>query len=68
MILDAECLLEARLENVERLATSLGIRLPPQKGTRGAYSRKLIRLVLKHLEGERYEAGRRRVYENVARA
>jgi len=47
MMLDAECLYEAKLENVERLAHSLGVRLPPNDGSRIAYSRKLVRLVLK---------------------
>lgn len=50
MMLDAECLYEAKLENVERLAHSLGVRLPPQQGSRIAYSRKLVRLVLKALD------------------
>jgi hypothetical protein len=50
MMLDAECLYEAKLENVERLALSLGVRLPPHQGSRIAYSRKLVRLVLKALE------------------
>jgi len=58
MILDADCLLEAKVENVERLALSLGLRLPAQKGSRVAYNRKLVRLVLKHLEEERYTARR----------
>ncbi len=53
MVLDAECLYEAKLENVERLAHSLGVRLPPQQGSRIAYSRKLIRLVLKALDQTR---------------
>jgi hypothetical protein len=50
MMLDAECLYEAKLENVERLAQSLGVRLPPQQGSRIAYSRKLVRLVLKAMQ------------------
>lgn len=54
MMLDAECLLEAKVENVERLAISLGLRLPPYKGSRSTYARKLVRLVLKQLEQERY--------------
>jgi hypothetical protein len=58
MILDADCLLEAKVENVERLAVALGIRLPPNRGSRVAYSRKLVRLVLKHLEQERYSVRR----------
>lgn len=50
MMLDADCLYEAKLENVERLAQSLGVRLPPQAGSRIAYSRKLVRLVLKAMQ------------------
>ena len=50
MMLDAECLYEAKLENVERLAQSLGVRLPSQQGSRIAYSRKLVRLVLKAMQ------------------
>jgi hypothetical protein len=50
MTLDTECLLEAKLENVERLAMSLGVRLPPFRGNEVAYSRKLARLVLKAIE------------------
>ena len=52
MMLDAECLYEAKLENVERLAQSLGVRLPPQAGSRIAYSRKLVRLVLKAMQAK----------------
>lgn len=50
MMLDADCLYEAKLENVERLAHSLGVELPLQQGSRIAYSRKLVRLVLKAIE------------------
>lgn len=50
MELDADCLYEARPENVERLARSLGVRLPPHRGRDLTYNRKLVRLVLKHLE------------------
>jgi hypothetical protein len=50
MMLDAECLYEAKVENVERLAQSLGVVLPSQQGSRIAYSRKLVRLVLKAIE------------------
>jgi hypothetical protein len=50
MMLDAECLYEARVENVERLAIALGVRLPAQQGSRIAYSRKLVRLVLKAMQ------------------
>jgi len=50
MMLDADCLYEAKLENVERLAQSLGVPLPSQHGSRIAYSRKLVRLVLKAIQ------------------
>ena len=50
MELDADCLYEARPENVERLARSLGVRIPPHRGRDVTYARKLVRLVLKHLE------------------
>ncbi len=56
MDLDVDCLLEARVENVERLARALGIRLPPPKGDRRSYARKLAFAVLKRLNDER--AGR----------
>ena len=68
MILDATCLLEAKLENVERLAISLGLRLPANKGNRIAYNRKLVRLILKQLEQERYAARRGRRYGHEASA
>lgn len=53
MDLDVDCLLEARVENVERLARALGIRLPPPKGDRRSYARKLAFAVLKRLNDER---------------
>lgn len=53
MELDADCLLEARVENVERLATALGIRLPPRQGRDRQYARKLVRAVLRGLEEDR---------------
>ena len=62
MMLDAECLYEAKLENVERLASSLGVRLPPQQGSRIAYSRKLVRLVLKALDQNPRRAPETRYY------
>jgi hypothetical protein len=65
MILDATCLLEAKVENVERLAIALGLRLPPPKGNRSVYARKLVRLVLKHLQQERYNGKRRRDWGDV---
>jgi hypothetical protein len=64
MILDADCLLEAKLENVERLAVALGLRLPAHRGSQVAYSRKLVRLILKQLEEERYSSRRRRVWDH----
>ena len=65
MNLDATCLLEAKLENVERLAISMGLRLPNNKANRIAYSRKLVRLILKQLEQERYDARRGRRYQQA---
>ncbi len=62
MMLDAECLYEAKLENVERLAQSLGVQLPPQQGSRIAYSRKLVRLVLKAMEQSPRRERERRFY------
>ncbi len=60
MMLDAECLYEAKLENVERLAQSLGVRLPSQQGSRIAYSRKLVRLVLKAMQAMQASPARER--------
>ena len=49
MIIDAECLRDAKVENLERLARALKIRLPRQK--RGVqYSRALVRELLRGLE------------------
>jgi hypothetical protein len=53
MELDADCLYEARVENVERLALALGIRLPPRQGRDRQYARKLVRAVLRGLEEDR---------------
>jgi hypothetical protein len=68
MILDADCLLEAKLENVERLAIAMGLRLPNDRGNRVAYNRKLVRLILKQLELERYTARKARRYDQEASA
>ena len=68
MMLDADCLFEAKLENVERLAIAMGLRLPNNKGDRVAYNRKLVRLVLKQLEHERYAARKGRRYDQEASA
>ena len=53
MELDADCLLEARVENVERLALALGVRLPPRSAKDRQYARKLVRLVLRGLAEDR---------------
>jgi hypothetical protein len=53
MELDADCLYEARVENVERLALALGIRLPPKQGRDRQYARKLVRAVLRGLDEDR---------------
>lgn len=53
MELDADCLREARIENVERLALALGMRLPPRQGKDRQYARKLVRLVLRALADDR---------------
>jgi hypothetical protein len=53
MELDADCLHEARVENLERLAAALGVRLPPRKGDRRKYARTLVRLVLRGLDDDR---------------
>ena len=44
---------EARVENVERLATALGVRLPPRQGDRRKYARLLVRAVMRGLEQDR---------------
>ena len=53
MEIDVDCLQEARVENLERLASALGVRLPPQKGDRRKYARQLVRVVLRGLEDDR---------------
>ena len=53
MELDADCLHEARVENLERLALALGVRLPPRQGRDRNYARKLVRAVLRGLEDDR---------------
>lgn len=53
MELDADCLREARVENVERLALALGMRLPPRHSNDRQYARKLVRLVLRALAEDR---------------
>jgi hypothetical protein len=51
MRIDVSCLREAKVENLERLARALGIRLPPRTGP--AYARRLVRAVLKRLDEDR---------------
>jgi hypothetical protein len=53
MELSADCLQEARVENLERLAAALGVRLPPRRGDRRKYARQLVRAVLRGLEQDR---------------
>lgn len=53
MDIDADCLLEARVENLERLALALGVRLPPKQGRDRQYARKLVRAVLRGLDDDR---------------
>jgi hypothetical protein len=53
MVLDAECLRDARIENLERLAAALGVRLPPQRSDNRKYARQLVRILLRALEEDR---------------
>jgi len=53
MDIDADCLLEATVENLERLALALGVRLPPRQGRDRQYARKLVRAVLRGLHEDR---------------
>ena len=53
MEIDVECLLEARTENLERLAVALGVRLPRNPGSNSGYTRRLVRAVLKGLAADR---------------
>jgi len=53
MELSADCLHEARVENLERLAASLGVRLPPHRGDHGKYARQLVRAVMRGLDQDR---------------
>ncbi len=62
MIIDAQCLYEARIENVERLATSLGLELPTHVCKDRAYTRKLIRIVIEKISKERRHDRRQRFY------
>jgi len=53
MDIDADCLHQAKTENLERLALALGVRLPPRQGREWQYARKLVRAVLKGLDDDR---------------
>jgi hypothetical protein len=53
MMLDAECLRDCRIENLERLAVALGVRLPPRLRDNRKYGRQLVRVVLRGLEDDR---------------
>ena len=59
MELDADCLHEARVENLERLAAALGVRLPAQRGDHRKYARQLVRAVLRGLEEDRRAQARK---------
>jgi hypothetical protein len=60
MILDFDCLRDARIENLERLARSLGVRLPRHKEGH-AYTRALARELARKLEHDRaISRGKRR--------
>jgi hypothetical protein len=50
MRLDVDCLREAKLENLERLARALGVRVPDRAGR--SYPRRLVRAVLKRLDDD----------------
>lgn len=66
MDLTADCLHEARLENLERLAVSLGVRLPPRTGDRRKYARQLVRVVMRGLEQDRRTGGAARTERKLA--
>lgn len=61
MDLDIDCLREAKVENVERLASALGVRLPEHKRhDRRAYTRELIRVVMQGIQRDAEKFRRRR--------
>jgi hypothetical protein len=63
MELDIECLREAKVENVERLATALGVVLPDKRRRSShAYVRELVRAVMVGLQRDAAVARRSRVY------
>jgi hypothetical protein len=63
MELSADCLHEARVENLERLASALGVKLPAHRGDRRKYARQLVRIVMRALDDDR-----RRHFYNRSRA
>jgi hypothetical protein len=61
MDLDIDCLREAKVENVERLASALGVKLPEHKRhDRRAYTRELIRVVMQGIQRDAAKFRRRR--------
>ncbi len=56
MELSADCLHEARVENLERLAAALGVKLPVHGRDRRKYARLLVRAVMRGLEQDRRRA------------
>jgi hypothetical protein len=59
MELTVDCLQEARVENLERLAVALGVKLPHRRGDHRKYGRQLVRAVLRGLEEDRRRQRRR---------
>jgi hypothetical protein len=60
MDLDIDCLREAKVENVERLANALGVRLPEHKRhDRRAYNRELVRAVMQGIKRDAERSRRR---------
>lgn len=63
MELDIECLREAKVENVERLAHALGVKLPEHKRhDKRAYTRELIRVVMQGIRRDAERARGRRSF------
>ena len=66
MDLDIDCLREARVENVERLGRSLGLRLPDKTHyDRRVYVRELVKVVM---QGLRRDARQRGIRQYEAQA
>lgn len=63
MELDFDCLREAKVENVERLAHALGVRLPVHKRhDQRAYTRELIRAVMQGIRRDAEKARGRKLF------